>query len=226
MHAHVGPPRADPAPHRRQELVEALVCEATRPEARAKLDKLRASTSKQTASNKVKLDGERRALREAVETQAREGRERAAERQRAEALAAAEQQEAKARLQERMAAGEATGAEARAEMRERKLNAATTTTATAPPAAAAAAPAAAEYAPSRPHPLHAARATAQPLDPSQVVEEVGFMTSALLLQREGYEDNPEEFRKVRMAGGHKPTSRSGCEAFDVGALLFGLQHAQ
>ena len=52
------------------------------------------------------------------------------------------------------------------------------------------------------------------------------MTSALLLQREGYEDNPEEFRKVRMAGGHKPTSRSGCEAFDVGALLFGLHHAQ
>ena len=225
MHAPTSPRCADPAPHWRQELVEALVCEATRPEARAKLDKLRASSAKQTASNKVKLDGERRALREAVETQAREGRERAAERQRAEALAAAEQQEAKARLQERMAAGEATGAEARAEMRERKLNAATTTTATAPPAAAAA-PAAVEYAPSRPHPLHAARATAQPLDPSQVVEEVGFMTSALLLQREGYEDNPEEFRKVRMAGGHKPTSRSGCEAFDVGALLFGLQHAQ
>ena len=115
MHASTSPRCADPAPHWRQELVEALVCEATRPEARAKLDKLRASSAKQTASNKVRLDGERRALREAVETEAREGRERAAERQRAEALAAAEQQEAKARLQERMAAGEATGAEARAE---------------------------------------------------------------------------------------------------------------
>ena len=75
---------------------------------------------------------------------------------------------------------------------------------------------------SAPHPS----ATAQPVDPSQVAEAAGIMTSALLLPREGYEDNPEEFRKVRMAGGHKPTSRSGCAAFDVGALLFGLQHAQ
>jgi flagellar biosynthesis GTPase FlhF len=99
-----------------EDLIEQLVCEETRPAARARLDQLRNQWAAQTARNQSQHDSERRRREEAIE-QERQAQQRAAmERREAEQREKGAAQDRRNALQQEISAGTTTVSEARVEL--------------------------------------------------------------------------------------------------------------
>ena len=232
-----------------EDIVEGLLNEATRKDTRERLEKLRTASEELTARNRARLEGEKRALSDAIAAQAAEAKDRAAERKAAEQQDLEQQRQQRQEMQDSIAQGRTSAATAQAEMALRRKE-----QQQAAQAAAANKPQGYQYVPSaqvrvrpaRPAPgvpsthttphLRCARAVqaqgqggaggsalAQPLEAVPEERHNGKMQHAWLTAKEEYEADPQRLQDARRAGGFRLDlwqSRYREEAFDAAALLF------
>ena len=232
-----------------EDIVEGLLNEATRKDTRERLEKLRTASEELTARNRARLEGEKRALSDAIAAQTAEAKDRAAERKAAEQQDLELQRQQRQEMQDSIAQGRTSAATAQAEMALRRKE-----QQQAAQAAAANKPQGYQYVPSsqvrarpaRPAPgvpsthttphLRCARAVqaqgqggaggsalAQPLEAVPEERHNGKMQHAWLTAKEEYEADPQRLQDARRAGGFRLDlwqSRYREDAFDAAALLF------
>ena len=190
-------------------LVEELVGESTRPQAKERLDRLREQWGRETAENHTQHDAEVRKREQAIEQERTAAEEARAERQEAQQRAAEAAEQARLERQNKISDGTMT---VQAALDERRAQAAAhrqqqqqpqqqQPQQQQPPGGFA------SYVPSQqqaeqPPPI------AQPLDAAAAAEKAkslqGMQGGSIMVKRDAYENDPVELKKIQLAAGYQP----------------------
>ena len=183
-------------------LVEELVGESTRPQAKERLDRLREQWGRETAENHTQHDAEVRKREQAIEQERTAAEEARAERQEAQQRAAEAAEQARLERQNKISDGTMTVQAARDEERAaHRQQQQQQPQQQQPPGGFA------SYVPSQqqaeqPPPI------AQPLDAAAAAEKAkslqGMQGGSIMVKRDAYENDLVELKKIQLAAGYQP----------------------
>ena len=199
-----------------ESLIAGLIDDKTRPEARRRLDILRASGNSLTAKNHALFDQDRKAIELKVTLEKRQQAERAQERIRAEEQAAEERMRIKQALQEKVSHG-MNIAHARDELKIESMQAKVPDTTGSVVAVSRYVPAAQRPSVHGDHQL-----LSKPVNGEMLKQRESCLISSAMEKRESFEDDPELLNRIRLAGGYDSDlwrRRYREEAFDQSAWL-------
>lgn len=170
-----------------EELIEQLINEETRNDARKRLDKCASVVREKTAKNRAKLDHDRKDMADLIQREKEEKLEIEERRRRDEKARQDEQIRARNILEAEVAAGRSNVTDAQRKLRKQMQEFTTEVTKK-------------EYVPVLPQ--QRGPVLVQPIDPTKMKEEKdNAMQPSMYAQREKYEDDPDKMRLVCTAGG-------------------------
>jgi len=200
-----------------EDIIQQLVCEETRSNARQRLDEIRVTAAQQTAHNRLKLDADRRAMADRVRSEIHEKQKMLLQRLQVEQEIAEQKLRERERIQAEVVSGRSTVVAAR------KILATGTEGLSMRADERPSQEAREEY---KYMPFDASSAMQQQQQQQQVARPVSNdhslarpaknMVSSLTAAPELYESDPDQLLKVQLAGGFDPTRwkhRYWAEAF-------------